>query len=139
MEFWWARLSQNNEPKANKFAKHVKSTFNPNKGQYYNIFLNYPEQQKQGIKLATSKEVMSEINNNIKPKKAPGYDLITGKVLNQLPCNAIMKLIYCLSCQNCLRKSCSKDSILLWNKRNLFLNITLVLGTTTQRYSKYTK
>jgi hypothetical protein len=33
------------------------------------------------IAFVTSKEVAKEIKTNINPKKGPGYDLITGKIL----------------------------------------------------------
>jgi len=44
------------------------------------------------IKLATTTEVKNEIKNNINPKKSPGFDLITGEVLQQLPKKAIVKI-----------------------------------------------
>jgi len=34
-------------------------------------------QDNEDIKLVTPTEVKNEINNNISPKKAPGFDLIT--------------------------------------------------------------
>ena len=43
------------------------------------------------IPLVTPKEVEKEIKNNINPKKASGFDLITGEIL-QLPRKAIIKL-----------------------------------------------
>ena len=39
-----------------------------------------------------AKEVIKEIKENINPKKAPGFDLITGEILKQLPRKAIVKL-----------------------------------------------
>ena len=33
----------------------------------------------------TPKEVAEEIKLNLNPKKAPGFDLITGQILKQLP------------------------------------------------------
>ena len=35
---------------------------------------------------------MKEIKNKINPNKAPGFDLITGKIIQQLPKKAIIKL-----------------------------------------------
>ena len=42
--------------------------------------------------IATTTEVKNEIKNNISPKKAPGFDLITGEVLQQLPRKAVVKI-----------------------------------------------
>jgi hypothetical protein len=49
-------------------------------------------QENEEIKLATTTEVKNVINNNINPKKAPGFDLITGEVIQQLPRKAIVKI-----------------------------------------------
>lgn len=51
-----------------------------------------PLQQNEEISLTTSKEVANEIIININPKMSPGFDLITGVVLRQLPYKAIVKL-----------------------------------------------
>jgi hypothetical protein len=48
--------------------------------------------ENEEIKLVTATEVKNEINNNINSKKAPGFDLITGEVLQQLPRKAILKI-----------------------------------------------
>jgi hypothetical protein len=37
------------------------------------------------IPLPTPKEILSAIKVNIHPKRAPGFDLITGEILKQLP------------------------------------------------------
>ena len=42
-------------------------------------------QYSREIEYITPKEVIEEIQANINPKKAPGYDLISGKTLKQLP------------------------------------------------------
>ena len=49
-------------------------------------------QENEEIKLTTKTEVKNEINNNINPKKSPGFDLITGEVLQELPRKAIVKI-----------------------------------------------
>ena len=49
-------------------------------------------QDSAEIPLVTSKEVEKEIKNNINPRKAPGFNLITGEILKQLPKKAIVKL-----------------------------------------------
>jgi hypothetical protein len=38
-------------------------------------------QENEEIKIATTTAVKNEIKNNINPKKALGFDLITGEVL----------------------------------------------------------
>lgn len=48
--------------------------------------------EEREIDLVRSKEVVSEIRNNINPKKAPGFDLITGQILKMLPRKGIVKL-----------------------------------------------
>ena len=48
--------------------------------------------ENEEINPTTTAEVKNEINNNINPKKAPGFDLITGKVLQQIPRKAIIKI-----------------------------------------------
>ena len=49
-------------------------------------------QENEEIKLATTTEVKNEIENNINPKKALGFDLITGEVLQQLLRKAVVKI-----------------------------------------------
>ena len=49
--------------------------------------------ENEEIKPATATEVKNEINNNINPKQAPGFDLITGGGLQQLPKKAVVKLL----------------------------------------------
>jgi hypothetical protein len=53
--------------------------------------------ENEEIKLVTVTEVKDEINNNINPKKAPGFDLITGEILQQLPRKAIVKITNLIS------------------------------------------
>lgn len=49
-------------------------------------------QEYKDITLVTDKEVADAIKNNLNPKKAPGFDLITGEVLKQLPGKGIANL-----------------------------------------------
>lgn len=85
----WAR---NENEKAEAFAKHLTETFTPN------LEKPIPEDEKEihtvlaetyqlelPIKNFTKAEVKSVIRNDIHPKKAPGYDLITGRVLQEMP------------------------------------------------------
>ena len=74
----WAR---NNEQKAQRFAEHLEQIFllHGNQGEEEQVMTTEdiaPENEE--IKPATATEVKNEINNNINPKKAPGFDLITG-------------------------------------------------------------
>jgi hypothetical protein len=55
------------------------------------------------IAFVTPKEVAKEIKININPKKAPGYDLITGKILKNLPKKAIIKLTHLINAVFCLK------------------------------------
>ena len=49
-------------------------------------------QENEEIKLTSTTQVKNEINKNINPKKAPGFDLTTGEVLKQLPRKATVKI-----------------------------------------------
>ena len=84
----WAK---NNEQKAKIFANHLETTFQPHGENENTPGWEEPVQENKEIQLTTPKEVSVEINN-INPKKAPGFDLITGEVLKNLPRKAIVKL-----------------------------------------------
>jgi len=45
----------------------------------------------QQIPLVTPTELLNTIRVHINPKKAPGFDLLTGVILKQLPKKAIVK------------------------------------------------
>jgi hypothetical protein len=49
-------------------------------------------QENEEIKFSTTTECKNEIKNNVNPKKAPEFDLITGEVIQQLPRKAIVKI-----------------------------------------------
>lgn len=85
----WAR---NDEQKAARFAEHLEETFQPNEVQDGEPFWDEPLQEEEEIRLTSPREVAKEIKENIHSKKAPGFDLITGEVLKQLPRKAIVKL-----------------------------------------------
>jgi len=53
-------------------------------------------QENEEIKLATTTKVKNIIKN-INPNKAPGFDLITGEALQQLPRRAIVKITNLIS------------------------------------------
>lgn len=84
----------NNEQKATRFAQHLEETFKQSdpESQDFCCELNELEQEDQEIKLVTTKEVAKEIKENISSKKSPGYDLITGEILKNLPRKAVVKL-----------------------------------------------
>ena len=85
----WARNSQQ---KAVNFANHLEQTFQPNEQEGDEPAWTERIQENLEIALVTPKEVIKEIKENINPKKAPGFDLITGEILKQLPRKAIVKL-----------------------------------------------
>lgn len=87
----WAK---NNEQKAATFAQHLEKIFQPyeeNSISSDQILSNKKSPDELEIKLVTPKEVLNEIKH-INKKKSPGYDLITGEVLHNLPRKAIVKL-----------------------------------------------
>ncbi|KAF7278534.1 hypothetical protein GWI33_008238 [Rhynchophorus ferrugineus] len=55
---------------------------------------NFPdiETGNSTIELVTPKELTKVIKTDINPRKSPGYDLITGELLQKLPRKAIIKL-----------------------------------------------
>lgn len=89
----WAR---NNMQKANRFAEHLENTFQPNEGEE---LLNWEVHDRENMNITPTspKEIANEIKTNINPKKAPGFDLITGEVLKQLPKKAIIKLSHLIN------------------------------------------
>ena len=86
----WAR---NNEQKAQQFAEHLEHTFQLQGNQEENEMITEDiVKENEDIKLVTATEVKNEINNNINPKKAPAFDLITGEVLQQLLRKTMVKI-----------------------------------------------
>lgn len=83
----WAR---NSTQKANRFAEHFESIFQPNDGEDPQDWAE-TEQEEVIIRPTSPREVFDEIKTNINPKKAPGFDLITGEILKQLSRKAIGK------------------------------------------------
>jgi len=95
----WAR---NNEQKAQRFAEHQEHIFAEHQEHIFQphgsqkgkeVITEEIVQENEEIELVTTTEVKNEIKNNINPKKAPGFDHITGEVLQQLPKKAIVKII----------------------------------------------
>jgi hypothetical protein len=86
----WAR---NNEQKAQRFSEHLEHIFQPHGSQKEKEMITEEiVQETEAIKLATTTAVKNEIKNNLNPKKAPEFDLITGEVLQQLPRKTIVKI-----------------------------------------------
>ncbi|KMQ90710.1 reverse transcriptase [Lasius niger] len=85
----WAR---SNSEKADVFAKHLASVFYPSPSEISQEeentlirTLEEPYQLESSLNKITKGEVFNIIKKNIDPKKTPGYDLITGKILQELP------------------------------------------------------
>lgn len=91
----WAREDKN---KADVFAAHLEETFKPYDGQVVNDNNDGSEliSDDSTLASATLRELKHEIED-LKPKKAPGYDLITGEVLKALPRKALIKLLHILN------------------------------------------
>ncbi|CAG9828874.1 unnamed protein product [Diabrotica balteata] len=75
----------------------LKSTFKPNDNDSEELRWEEPFQTDERITLTSLREVSTEIKENINPKKAPGYDLITGELLKNLPRKAIVKLTHLIN------------------------------------------
>jgi hypothetical protein len=84
--------------KSEAFAEYFAGVFQPNSP---NIdandleileYLDTPNQLELPIKPFMPAEVRDIINNNLNAKKSPGYDLITGKILKELPLKGLLLL-----------------------------------------------
>lgn len=85
----WAR---SNEEKATAFADHLEKVFQPiqriipaAEEEEIHTFLDVPTQMDLPIRKIKVGELVAEIKTNLDSNKAPGYDLITGKILRELP------------------------------------------------------
>lgn len=93
----WARTS---EEKANAFANHLSEVFKPYPSEI-NIAeerelqntIETPFQMDLPLKNFTIGDVRSIIHFEINPKKSPGFDLITGKILQELPEKAVKFIV----------------------------------------------
>lgn len=90
----WARSSAD---KAETFAIHLSNVFTPNSApenrneDFIDDVLNQDFQLDLPIKATSPREVWAQIRK-LKDKSAPGYDLITPKLLKELPKKAIVFL-----------------------------------------------
>jgi hypothetical protein len=76
----WAR---SNSDKAETFAEQFESRFLPNPGSDELLELSLTDCEDT-IPLVRPKEVAEEIRTNRNPKKAPGFDMITGTIFKKL-------------------------------------------------------
>ncbi|CAH2100510.1 unnamed protein product [Euphydryas editha] len=98
MDGSWAK---SDSEKGEAFAHHLAKVFlpNPSKANSKELtdFLDQPYQLDLPIERIKKSEVIETIKN-LKQNKAPGYDLITAKVLRELPEIAIRFLMHLFNC-----------------------------------------
>lgn len=84
--------------KANLFAQHLENTFQPlpSLTTNENILISHRNDQKL-IPKVSFVELKTLISNNLKNNKAPGYDLITTKVLKELPEKGLRLFLYIIN------------------------------------------
>jgi len=91
-DFSWAR---SNIGKTNQFAQHLAKVFTPhprnNNDDDIEASLDDPCQLSPPLKVFSPTQVHQAINQ-LNPYKAPGYDLIDGTILKNLPRKTIMLL-----------------------------------------------
>jgi hypothetical protein len=91
--------SRSDKEKANTFAGHLEKTFKPNElpqneavETEINKALEELLQIIQQIKFFYPRKSKNIIEDDLNPKKAIGYDLITGRILKQMPRKRIVHL-----------------------------------------------
>ena len=87
----WAR---DNQQKAKIFAEHLANIFTPNHTNENTRLEELTNLSTENIIPVTPREVANEIKTNLNSKKAPGFDLITGDILKNLPKKGIVLLTY---------------------------------------------
>jgi hypothetical protein len=89
--------ARNDEHKAELSADYLEQIFMPNEQQSRNEEQLILSEENEEIPSATPKEVANEIKCNINARKVPGFDLITGEILQQLPRKGIVKLTHLIN------------------------------------------
>lgn len=83
----WAR---SNSEKANLFAEHLANVFKPHPGYHGdNLTVDNQSEINHPIVRFKVREVKDIIQNNINPKKSPGFDLVTAKMVMEVPENTV--------------------------------------------------
>jgi hypothetical protein len=77
----WART---NKEKAEVFTDHLERTFQINEEKTIDSSRRIEETPIKQIPPVTPKDIINVIKVNFHPKKAPGFDLITGEILKRL-------------------------------------------------------
>jgi hypothetical protein len=86
----WARSVKQ---KANLFAIYLEEMFQPLPRQTTEESLvSVAKNNEQEIQSVTLMKLKREIKTNLNVKKAPGYDLITGRIIKELPEIGLQKL-----------------------------------------------
>jgi hypothetical protein len=87
----WARSAKQ---KADLFAEYLEETFHPLPRQtaFENTSFIHKIDECE-IQKVTLFELKQEINKNLNAKKAPGYDLISGQIIKNLPEKGLRKLL----------------------------------------------
>lgn len=89
MDGSWAR---NNQQKATQFSEYLENIFQPNPAEDSEGRLDAIGLDSLDIPLVTLKEIKLEIKMSTGLRKAPGFDLITGRILREIPRQALVKL-----------------------------------------------
>ena len=81
--------------KANLFADHLSKVFRPNpSSNNFNLSDLVCSEESSIISLdITTNEVVTIIRETANPKKAPGYDLISQRMISELPLIAVKFLV----------------------------------------------
>lgn len=77
----WARSDLD---RAETYAEHLQQTFQPN-DLPTNINPELLQIEEQGVKLFSPNEVKNTIKRRLNPKKAPGHDQISARILQRAP------------------------------------------------------
>lgn len=90
--------SRNAKDKCESFANHLQDIFKPlpRQSSEENINKVYKD-DKKAIKPVKMGDLKYIIDKDLSPKKAPGYDLITGKIIKKLPDKALIKLMHIIN------------------------------------------